>query len=1266
MRKILMAKQRPLGKMTYTLYDRQGRIFETGQAKIACSWFAPIYHATADTVGPDNCYYFDGVNHIVSSLPPLVTDLLHKTNEEVVSFVQSLDREEVVYTHYDASCINLSAKPGFANQENLRKRVSTIKYFDFLGAVDSAKQHYKYAMHFSYDISGNVKTLVRDYPAYQSINQDWKRIDYDYDVISGKVNLLSYNRGFPDQFYQKYGYDADNRITEVNTSNDGIIWQRDASYQYYQHGPLARMSLGDLRVQGVDYAYTIQGWLKAVNGDVLDPEKDMGEDAVPSVPGAPTIHPNDAVALSLDYFNGDYKPIGDTAVTHITALGKNLYNGNIPRATTSIIPFPDLKSQYTYDQLNRIVRADYAYMNRADATLTNTADYYSSYAYDPDGNLKKLARNGNNPNMGQKLMDSLKYYYGSYFNYSTSNNKLVNITDHAPDANYSAVSDITNYQQYNTTRYKYDATGNVIQDLVSGQNNIIWNHYNKVAYDYNSQGQTMGFEYDGAGNRYLKSVKTNDSKDTTSINNDYYVRDAQGNILAIYKDESDYVMGKEQWIEYITAQMYVRCNRWEALDKYIVPLYGSNLYFKENLFATAEANSPEWVQQQVTDSNVSYYLKDWGAAGNTILNVQRSPVFWGDMAQWSTDNQRPGLLSPSFLFSWPSTQQLLNATLRPSIHSETCGSLIALAKDYAPQLYNTAANDFGIDPEMDACEILVALREADYSLYDFSREMDALKNKNPGQYANYISHVYDSTQLFEYGNANNMSAPQTLGQPAVSQDYGNVSLLQGMCIAAPNLFPLVLKDLGLRPAKDCEKNMQTINGWLYPYSPAKAVQLHETIVSTARNYGLENEYAGVLRSMGDNTTFVPVAIQKRIFRHLLTAMPQVYNKDLFANLDLSYNADSLDNAVQSLMDKTADGSFDVADFTVNNMWTYIDSNYVMSDTDYIFKTIGKPVSLYYFIDAIMKDPVIMGNAYYTGTNGILNQCLVRSYLLFYAVMINQSSYGLGYAKDDFSAFMDQWNQGRTYLEKGNDTRTLLNAAYQNNPATFIDNYITATGGNAGILTQSLSAMPDFTLNSFVNDLYTAQTRIPSILLPQWCLKTVVIDSIIHEVYKQAKLNRRFSLASHHLYGSSRLGTKDYLPGEFYKLYDNTGTTEIADTMTLASLRPWYSLEYNDQIAGLALQPYGGTDITSFYASHQIGRKQYELTNHLGNVQATVSDLPYPFGEYQIERYHPALPATYDYYPFGMLMPDRFTSDTTNKCMTVTQTRWVTQWVEQLL
>src|SRR5690606_36574761 len=123
---------------------------------------------------------------------------------------------------------------------------------------------------YSYDIAGNVKTLVRDFPTLAALNQQFKRIDYDYDLISGKVNMLSYNRSFGDQYYQLYEYDDDNRIIAVKTSSDGEIWNEDARYDYYKHGPLARMSLGEQRVQGVDYIYTIQGWLKSINGDALD------------------------------------------------------------------------------------------------------------------------------------------------------------------------------------------------------------------------------------------------------------------------------------------------------------------------------------------------------------------------------------------------------------------------------------------------------------------------------------------------------------------------------------------------------------------------------------------------------------------------------------------------------------------------------------------------------------------------------------------------------------------------------------------------------------------------------------------------------------------------------------------------------------------------------------------------------------------------------------------------------------------------------------
>ena len=48
--------------------------------------------------------------------------------------------------------------------------------------------------------------------------------------------------------------DADNRIVQVETSKDAILWDKDANYEYYKHSPLSRAELGDLKVQGMDNA----------------------------------------------------------------------------------------------------------------------------------------------------------------------------------------------------------------------------------------------------------------------------------------------------------------------------------------------------------------------------------------------------------------------------------------------------------------------------------------------------------------------------------------------------------------------------------------------------------------------------------------------------------------------------------------------------------------------------------------------------------------------------------------------------------------------------------------------------------------------------------------------------------------------------------------------------------------------------------------------------------------------------------------------------
>jgi RHS repeat-associated protein len=52
-----------------------------------------------------------------------------------------------------------------------------------------------------------------------------------------------------------------------------------------------------------------------------------------------------------------------------------------------------------------------------------------------------------------------------------------------------------------------------------------------------------------------------------------------------------------------------------------------------------------------------------------------------------------------------------------------------------------------------------------------------------------------------------------------------------------------------------------------------------------------------------------------------------------------------------------------------------------------------------------------------------------------------------------------------------------------------------------------------------------------------------------------------------------------------------------------------------------------------YSSRNLGEKSYELSNHLGNVLAVVSDKKKADGTADVK-------AVYDYYPFGMQMPSR--------------------------
>jgi RHS repeat-associated protein len=625
------AVQRAVKKYSYTLYDDQSRVVETGQ----------IIGDPAIAVGQH---------------PAFFTGLVDKSMNGaggIADWVQVKVREEVVATRYDEPVISLSGSDNMlADQENLRKRVSAILYSPSVTSQTAIETHYHYATHFSYDAMGNVKTLTHDNPYLDYMKQRFKRIDYDYDLLSGKVNMLSYNRGFADQFYQRYDYDADNRLVATFSSKDGLEWDRDAAYAYYKHGPLAEVQYGDLNVQGVQYAYTIQGWLKAINGDGLNTARDMGHN------GADSVYPADVMSHTLDYYAGDYKAIDPAAsVSGLPDPTRSLYNGNIVRQATATASSNNMVRDYNYDQLHRIRKTEYSLYDNITMAMTSMVNAYkNTYSYDPDGNIQTLTRNDGAGNP----LDNLSYHYLS----PSQNNKLGYVADAVP---HMGGNDLKNNQT--TGNYTYDAIGNLKSDVAEGIKDIRWNVYGKMLTlnKGTAQEDTMQlqFAYDGMGNRIRKDYWQNIGSGNTGAHrtSDIYVRDAQGNILAVYKEKA--TINGSNTIDWLNDQLIANISVAEAVPFYVNQV-GSNGAFVNDFMNQIVSNSGSWAHNNIISKSTAWYMSqsqpmygqalqmylpqsyseivasDWHLIGNAFMDDPEKILRAGNLIEALTNPENDG------------------------------------------------------------------------------------------------------------------------------------------------------------------------------------------------------------------------------------------------------------------------------------------------------------------------------------------------------------------------------------------------------------------------------------------------------------------------------------------------------------------------------------------------------------------------------------------------------------------------------------------------
>ncbi|MBC7388106.1 MAG: hypothetical protein H7329_02750 [Opitutaceae bacterium] len=487
--------------------------------------------------------------------------------------------------------VGYSFSPHPFSQQNLRSRVS------YTTLTDNEANHYSYATFYSYDIHGNVNELLNDYYGLQSMTNNaggaanhYKHITYDYDLISGKVNQVNYQPDQPDAFYHRYSYDAENRLTKAETSRDKVYWEEDANYLYYRHGPLARTVLGKMRVQGIDYAYTLQGWLKAVN-PVYPNSGGTGGNGTGCGPGTgldvldvdarQPVTPTNYVARNTINFNPGFES-GDNGDAFEAYIDASLTLCNSNSAT-----------------INDQDGVDFSYSTVCRDVYKYTLNYYNTDYRSIGGGASpsmmvpgqlgadnRPLYNGNISSMGVSVA---KFNQPMLYNYQYDQlnrlvsmdawkagtdvwNNLIKTDEYKERVSYDPNGNILSYvRNGNTPRgvmdnmsYAYKPTTNQLDKVDDGAPDLAANQYSN--YNDIKQGQTSGnYTYDEIGNLtkdvsegitniewtvYGKIKKVTKSTGTIEYTYDaagnrisktannkttVYVRDASGNVMSVYE-----------------------------------------------------------------------------------------------------------------------------------------------------------------------------------------------------------------------------------------------------------------------------------------------------------------------------------------------------------------------------------------------------------------------------------------------------------------------------------------------------------------------------------------------------------------------------------------------------------------------------------------------------------------------------------------------------------------------------------------------------------
>jgi RHS repeat-associated protein len=350
---------------------------------------------------------------------------------------------------------------------------------------------------------------------------------YNYDDIQTTYNFLKLPTNVIRKHYLKDGggnaavlaltdnnsftYDAmGRRLGNYDKLKDGsnptqspvLVSRRD----YNEVGQLKTKRLHSIDkastfLQTIDYRYNARGWLSSINNVNLSADS-----------GRTNSEGNDKFGEELSY---------DGATTAAKQYGGNIATAIWKSApytinSTTVTPVKQVYD-YGYDNLNRL---------RAAVSTSSTAKdnlYGENVTYDNMGNITNLGRYDNIS--GKTQIDTLTYTYSHY--------RVTRVDDSSLYTGGFGFQDAV--KQAN--EYTYDGNGNELKDLNKGISSITYNLLNLPQTITKSDGSTVTYVYNAAGNKLRKLVTAGGVTTTTEYENGIEYDNSTTNIAFIQTEE---------------------------------------------------------------------------------------------------------------------------------------------------------------------------------------------------------------------------------------------------------------------------------------------------------------------------------------------------------------------------------------------------------------------------------------------------------------------------------------------------------------------------------------------------------------------------------------------------------------------------------------------------------------------------------------------------------------------------------------------------------